>query len=571
MPTCGPSMPFSQELHQTKYQNEGEGFDGYTHRVASYLCDDNDHYRTFRPLLADQSILPAGRIQLGAGSPRAVTLYNCFVLPDVPDSTTGIMHTALQAAQTMRMGGGVGYSFSGLRHRGAMIKSLGSPSTGPVPWMGVFDALCFCISSAGHRRGAQMAVLRCDHPDIMEFITAKQDQITLRGFNLSVAVTDELMQAVAEDKLFALRFNGVIVKWVEARELWRTIMESTWDWAEPGVLFIDTINRMNNLWYCEKISATNPCAEQPLPPHGACLLASINLPKFLVPNTLQGTMEFDWDRLDKAIPALVRAMDNVVDKSLYPLPEQETEAKEKRRMGMGVTGLANCIEALGHPYGSPGFVKFEDDLLRFINHQCYEASIVLAQEKGSFPMFDPELYAAGNFIKTLGEGTQWRIARYGIRNSHLTSIAPTGTISMAADNVSSGVEPVFSYGFNRDVIMPQGKVTEKVEDYGKRVLGVSGKVSADVSVDEHLAVLLTAQKHVDSSVSKTVNHGPDMPWHAFEGLYRRAWEGGAKGCATFNSGGKRAGILVAEPDVNQEPENPQACFIDLLTGTKSCA
>ena len=575
---CGPTMPFSKELHETKYRNEGETFEGYAHRCASFLCDNNDHYMAFRPLLEEQLFLPAGRVQLGAGSPRRVTLANCFVLPDVPDSTEGIMQSLHEAAQTMRMGGGVGYNFSRLRQRGALIKSLGSESTGPIPWAGVFDALCFCISSAGHRRGAQMFVLDCDHPDIWEFIHAKHDLSTLKGFNLSISVSDKLMHAVADGKPFDLMFNGEIVRTVDARELWQAIMRSTWDYAEPGVLFMDTINRMNNLWYCEKITATNPCAEQPLPPYGACLLGSINLPKLLVRNTLRGTWEFDWDRMSKAIPAIVRAMDSINDKSLYPLPQQEAEAKNKRRMGIGVTGLANALEALGYRYGSQGFVNFQAALMAHINESCYRASVELAKEKGAFPMFDAELYTQGKFIQSaLSEETIYEIKQHGIRNSHLTSIAPTGTISMAADNVSSGVEPVFSYGFNREVIMPGSLTprTERVEDYGKRVLGVEGKIANDVSIDEHLAVLLTAQKYVDSSVSKTVNHGPEMPWEDFERLYWKAWEGGAKGCATFNSGGKRAALLTAEPpeekpDVNQEVEETQACFIDLLTGTKSC-
>lgn len=564
----GPQTKFSEALHAEKYRAIGETFREAMGRVAGALTDGPDHFHAFRDALLDMRFLPGGRIQSAMGSTKNVTPYNCFVSGTIQDSFVegegSIMQRAAEAATTMRMGGGIGYDFSTLRPRGAMIKKLQSRSGGPIGFMEIFDAVCRCVASSGHRRGAQMGVMRIDHPDIEEFIHAKQNAHRLTGFNISIGVTDEFMRCLTIGKPFALRFNGEVHREVDSSQLWENIMRSTWDWAEPGVLFVDTINRMNNLWYCETIAATNPCGEQPLPPFGACLLGSFNMTRYLSKQPLGWSLDFD--RFAADIPVVVRAMDNVVDAATYPLPEQEREAKNKRRMGLGVTGLANALEALGHPYGSPEFLRLTRTILQTLSNQSYLASSALAEEKGSFPLFDPERYGQQGFVATLPEEIRYRIKHYGIRNSHLTSIAPTGTISLCSDNCSSGIEPVFAYKSERILISFDGPETVQVEDYGSRVFQVQGKRTADVTVREHLDVLIAAANNVDSAVSKTCNVPADTPWADFTGLYVEAWEAGAKGCTTFQVGGKRGGILSSK----DEPAAESACQIDLETGRKEC-
>lgn len=611
----GPQVPYSQELHSQKYRGEGESFREAMNRIASALKDDDRHFADFRDALLNMRFLPGGRIQSAMGSTRQTTPYNCYVSGTIHDdfvSNPGsIMDRAKEAAATMRMGGGIGYDFSTLRPRGDLIRKLQSHSSGPVSFMHIFDAVCRCVASSGHRRGAQMGVLRVDHPDIEEFIHAKQpgrasqllwdfvsehasaenqgalvqslqETLRLTGFNVSVAITDEFMECVASGRPFPLRFDGRVYREVDAQALWESIMRGTWDWAEPGVLFIDAINRMNNLWYTEQIAATNPCGEQPLPPHGACLLGSFNLVKYLVPRATFDTaarFDFDWDQFSEDIPLVVRAMDNVVDRAIYPLPEQAREAQSKRRMGLGITGLANAGEALGFPYGSPAFIAFEAKVLDALRDTSYMASAMIAKDKGAFPLFDGEKYLQGKFIKTLNEETRAAIAQHGIRNSHLLSIAPTGTISLCADNVSSSVEPVFAYSFDRTVIEFSGPRIETVEDYGVRFLGVRGRRTSEVSVGQHVEVLTTAAQRVDSAVSKTCNVPSDISWEDFKNVYVHAWEGGAKGCTTFRLGGKRSGILVAKDEPETKPQEtavasdvaPEAaCRIDLTTGRREC-
>jgi ribonucleoside-diphosphate reductase alpha chain len=563
----GPRTAAADKLHAMKYRGRGEDFREAMNRVAFGLKDSDPHYKVLREILLDQRFLPAGRIQSAIGATRKVTPYNCFVSGTIEDSYVdgpgSIMGRVHEAAATMRQGGGIGYDFSTLRPRGFQVVQLESQATGPVSFMEIFNAVCLCTASSGHRRGAQMGVLRVDHPDIEEFIRAKQNEGHLKGFNVSIAITDEFMQAVEAGTEFKLQWKNAGERMVDARELWEKIMRSTWDWAEPGVLFIDRVNEMNNLYYCETIAATNPCGEQPLPPYGACLLGSFNLPKYLkrVPDT--GTWEFDSGQLIDDIPAVVRAMDNVVDRARYPLPQQKAEAITKRRMGLGVTGLSNAAEACGHAYGSPGFLQFEATILKAIRDETYRASAMLAKEKEPFALFDKEKYLTGKFIQTLPDDIRALIAEHGIRNSHLTSIAPTGTISMCADNVSSGIEPVFGYGTSRKINTPDGPIEEGLVDYGVSVLGVKGRLAAQVTASEHVAVLTTAQRYVDSAVSKTCNVTGDMPWEDFKGIYMAAWKGGAKGCTTFNSSGKRAGIM-------ETGEEGESCRIDLETGLKDC-
>lgn len=560
----GPAVPFCEELHAQKYRSEGESFRESVCRIASSLKDNDEHFQHLKAILLDMRFMPAGRIQTAIGSTKNVTPYNCYVLPiedSFVDGDNSIMQAASYAAQTMRMGGGVGYDFSRLRPRGALIKKLQSQSSGPISFMEIFDAVCRCVASSGHRRGAQMGILRVDHPSIEEFIHAKNNQTKLTGFNISVAVTDEFMAAVLSGKSFPLRFKGEIYRFVDAQALWESIMRSTWDWAEPGVIFIDQVNRMNNLYYCETLKACNPCGEQPLPDFGACLLGSFNLVKYLKRDLYNGNRYgMDYSQLKLDIPHIVRAMDNVIDCAIYPLVQQEKEAKLKRRMGLGITGLANAAEAIGYVYGSSEFLSFTESVLKFLANECYRASSTLAVEKGVFPAFNSKKYCNGNFVQMLDADVQESIAKQGLRNSHLTSLAPTGTISLCADNVSSVVEPVFDYEFDRTVMEFNGPRKETVQDYGVRVFGVYGKRCVDVTAREHVDVLVTAQKYVDSAVSKTCNVSSSMPWDDFKNIYMDAWQRGAKGCSTFNSDGKRAGVL--------ESKNLSSC--DIVNGKRSC-
>jgi len=401
-----------------------------------------------------------------------------------------------------------------------------------------------------------------------EWYTALQAVYQLTGFNISIAVTDEFMKAVKEDREFKLRFDGRTYREISARALWEMIMRSAWDWAEPGIIFIDTVNRMNNLRYCEDIIATNPCGEQPLPAHGACLLGSFNLTRYIKSHDggkQSMTQYFDHDQFVADIPHVVRAMDNVIEQASFPLYEQEKMAKATRRMGLGVTGLANALEALGYGYGTDAFVRAEIDILRTLAQEAYQASAALALEKGSFPRYDAEEYLVAPFIKTLSPYTREMIRRCGIRNSHLTSIAPTGTISLCADNVSSGIEPVFAYNQKRLVKMPEGDIEASYDDYGVRVFGVKGKRCQDVTIAEHLAVLAAASACVDSAVSKTCNVPSNTPWDDFKSLYMRAWELGCKGLATYQVGGKRAGIIKSTDD-----DEGSGCRIDLESGRREC-
>lgn len=555
----GMKLPISEEIDTTKYRQVGEDFYGKVVRIAGALKDSPDHFESFKDTLRHLRFLPAGRVQNAMGAARQTTAFNCFVSGAIEDSMNSIMGRATEAAETMRRGGGIGYDFSRLRPRGNRIKSLDSRASGAVSFMQIYDAVCQTIASSGHRRGAQMGVLRIDHPDIEQFITAKNDGTSLTGFNISVGVTDEFMKCLEKKQSFPLRFDGVVHEEVDPVALWDMIMRSTWDWAEPGVLFIDTINKMNNLYYCETIEATNPCGEQPLPPYGACLLGSFNLTKYV------GAGQFDYGLFTGDIHHVVRAMDNVIDRTIYPLKEQEKEAKNKRRIGLGVTGLANAGEMCGMPYASTEFMKFTTKVLKILRDYSYASSSTLAQEKGSFPLYKQDKYIEGEFFKTLAPWVQDQIKEYGLRNSHLTSIAPTGTISLTADNVSSGIEPPFSLYYDRTIQEFDGHQIQRVEDYAFKH-GVEGRTANDISADEHLSVLSLVSKYIDSAVSKTCNVGSNVTFDEFKKLYFNAWKQGCKGITTFRADGKRYGILN---EVKEEPQ-AEACFIDPQTGQKSC-
>lgn len=567
----GPETRLAQEIHEMKYRSGGESFKDAQTRFAGALADDTKHFYALRDILLHQRFMGGGRTQLAVGAPTQTTAFNCFVSSTIEDSFDSIMDSAKEAGQTMRRGGGIGYDFSTLRPYGDLISTLGSSSSGPISFMKIYDALCKTVSSAGHRRGAQMGVLRVDHPDIERFISAKQNTTELTAFNISIGITDEFMEAVLNDDTFALKFEGKTYKHVYAKKLWEKIMRSTWEWAEPGVLFIDRINAANNLYYCETICATNPCGEQPLPPYGACLLGSYNLTKYITRSLIGDYLFFDFNLFKKDIPIVTRAMDNIHDNSTFPLESQAKESHDKRRMGIGVTGLANAIEALGHSYGSEEFLTIAEQILVVLRNETYKASVELAMEKGSFPALNKAEYIRGEFIQSLPEDIRRRILVHGIRNSHLLSIAPTGTISMTADNISGGIEPVFSLEYERTIQLEDGPIVEKVMDYGYRTWGVKGKIANDCTPDEHLAVLALATKYVDSSCSKTINVSPDMPWEDFKDIYIKAWKLGCKGVTTFNSGGKRFGILQATTVEEVEENTAKACYIDKTTGQKSCS
>ena len=530
----------------------------------------------FAHALSNHKFLPAGRILAGAGTDRAVTLFNCFVMGSIEDSMNGIFGALREAALTLQQGGGIGYDFSTLRPKGALVKGVGADASGPVSFMDVWDAMCRTIMSAGARRGAMMATLRVDHPDIEEFIAAKRTPGRLSNFNLSVLVSDAFMEAVKTDADWDLKFGGKIYRTLKARALWDRIMRSTYDYAEPGVIFIDRINQENNLSYCETIAATNPCGEQPLPPYGACLLGSINLAR-LIRHPFEEDAALDMAELERLTATAVRMMDNAIDVSRFPLPAQQAEARAKRRIGLGVTGLADALIFCRVRYGSPDSIERIKTWLAAISHAAYRASVELAKEKGTFPLFDAKAYLARPHVAALPDDIRDGITRYGIRNALLTSIAPTGTISLFAGNVSSGIEPVFAYSYNRKVLQPDGsKREETVSDYAVRAFharfGADAALPAyfvnaqNLSPSDHLAVQAAAQPYIDSAISKTINVPATISFEDFAHVYLEAYESGCKGCTTYRPNDVTGSVLSVEepkdaiPAVitrdTQEPELP---------------
>jgi ribonucleoside-diphosphate reductase alpha chain len=534
--------------------------------------DRRTHALEFAKVLAGYRFLPAGRIMAGAGTGRAVTLFNCFVMGAIPDSMDGIFSHLREAALTLQQGGGIGYDFSTLRPKGAPVEGVGADASGPVSFMDVWDSMCRIIMSAGSRRGAMMATLAADHPDIEGFVAAKHTPGRLSMFNLSVLASDRFMAAVRDDAPWELCFAGRVYKTLRARELWDRIMRSTYDCAEPGVIFIDRINRQNNLGYCETIRATNPCGEQPLPPYGACLLGSINLAR-LVKNPFEDNAELDLEALKELTRTAVRFLDNVIDISRFPLEAQRAEAQAKRRIGLGVTGLADALIFCRTKYGSPESLVLIDRWLETISHAAYRASAELAREKGPFPLFDAEEYPKRPFVNTLPDDIRELIAQHGIRNGLLTSIAPTGTISLFAGNVSSGIEPVFAYTYNRRVLLPDGAGREEtVRDfaveafrarYGEETPLPDYFVNAQtLEPADHLAVQAAAQKHIDSSISKTINVPRSISFEAFKDVYAQAYELGCKGCTTYRPNDV-TGAVLSLPEASASREDEPQLTLDL--------
>ena len=568
------AAPIAEQIWDMKYrfkQADGTPIDVTVEdtwrRIARDLArveKDPAHWEErFYAALEDFQYLPAGRITAGAGTARQVTLFNCFVMGTIPDSMSGIFEGLKEAALTMQQGGGIGYDFSTIRPKGADVKGVAADASGPLSFMDVWDAMCRTIMSAGSRRGAMMATMRCDHPDIEDFITAKSDAARLRMFNVSVLVTDPFMEAVKADASWDLVFDGKVYRTVQARDLWNKIMRATFDYAEPGVIFIDRINAANNLNYVETIAATNPCGEQPLPPYGACLLGSINLAR-LVEQPFEKGAELSETRLNELVATAVRMMDNVVDASKFPLPEQQAEAKAKRRIGLGVTGLADALLMLGLRYGSDEAAAQTEAWLKAIARSSYLASVELAKEKGAFPLFDAEKFLASGNMKNMDDDVREAIREHGIRNALLTSIAPTGTISLYAGNVSSGIEPVFAYAYTRKVLQKDGSRTEEeVVDYavqlwrdkfGDAELPDYFVNAQTLAPSDHVKMQAAAQKWIDSSISKTINCPEDISFDAFKDVYMQAWDTGCKGCTTYRPNDVTGSVLSVSEDKKDAPE-----------------
>ncbi len=535
--------------------------------LASVEADPKHWEDKFYAALEGFKYLPAGRITAGAGTGRSVTMFNCFVMGTVPDTMAGIFDGLKEAALTMQQGGGIGYDFSTIRPRGAEVKGVAADASGPLSFMDVWDAMCRTIMSAGSRRGAMMATMRCDHPDVENFIEAKKDAARLRMFNLSVLITDPFMAAVKADGPWDLVFGGKVYKTVQALDLWNKIMRNTYDFAEPGVIFIDRINTANNLNYCESIAATNPCGEQPLPPYGACLLGSINMPT-LVTGAFTKKAKLDVTALNDLVRTAVRMMDNVVDASRFPLPEQQAEAKNKRRIGLGVTGLADALLMLGQKYGTDAAAAQTEEWMHAIARAAYLASVDLAREKGAFPLFEAEAYLASGNMMAMDADVRDLIRTHGIRNALLTSIAPTGTISLYAGNVSSGIEPVFAYAYTRKVLQKDGSRTEEeVVDFAVRLWrethGDAPLPDYFVNAQtlpplDHVRMQAAAQKWIDSSISKTINCPEDISFDAFKEVYMAAWDQGCKGCTTYRPNAVTGSVLtVSESSEKTVADMPQ--------------
>lgn len=545
----------------------------------------------FYQILEDFHFLPGGRILAGAGTEHSVTLFNCFVMNIAEDSLTGIFEAIKEGALTLQQGGGIGYDFSVLRPQGDIVGKIGIPASGPVSFMRIWDTMCSVMLSTGARRGAMMGILRCDHPDIESFIAAKANPQELRHFNVSVSISDAFMQAVARDEEWPLifpvhgheeekviyRYWGnssaplpcKIYKTVKARALWQKIIRSAYDYAEPGVIFGDTINRLNTLWYCERISATNPCGEIPLPPYGACDLGAINLTRFVI-SPFSQQAKLDWERLDETVNIATRFLDNVIDVSNYPIKAQQKQAINTRRIGLGMTGLADTFVMLGMRYGSAESIKFADQLMKRMAYTTWYASVELAREKGIFPLFS-QSYCQGEFVRTLDMDLQTQIARYGIRNSHHNTIAPTGTTSLLANNVSNGIEPIFRAEYDRHMRTVSGdSITFRVQDFAyelwqkqqaEQQYPPAWVDTEHLTPDAHIKIQSVMQKYIDNSISKTINIPEHFPFAELADIYTKAYEQGLKGCTIFRPNAITGSVL-------EVPEEHCCQFEDEERGSK---
>lgn len=585
-------MPVSEYIWDTKYRYRQNGqlvdqtIEDTWQRVSRAAVRPEQsavqsHFeKSFYDMLSDFKYLPGGRILAGAGTSHLVTLFNCFVMDIPEDSMAGIFNALQEGALTLQQGGGIGYDFSILRPRGSLAKNTGLIASGPVSFMRIWDATCAVLLSTGARRGAMMGVLRCDHPDIEEFIAAKANPVELRHFNVSVMVSDAFMQAVKQNEEWALVFptdevdSEVIYrswsklsdpvpcrihKYVNARQLWQKIMRAAYDYAEPGVLFGDTINRFNNLWYREQINATNPCGEIPLPSYGACNLGSINLTKYVL-HPFAENASIDWLRLEQLVEVATRFQDNIVDISRYPLKKQREQALGTRRIGVGVTGLADLMVMLNIQYGSSASVKLAADIMKKVAEVTWRTSIELAREKGKFPFFESK-YLRGKFIEELPQNMRMDLEKFGVRNSHHNTIAPTGTVSLLANNVSNGIEPIFSAAYSRHVLTEKNtRQTFKVEDYAYRLwceqrrqgMPFAWTDATQLTPKEHLSIQAAMQPYVDNSISKTINLPKQFPFDKLGDLYTEAYQAGLKGCTIFRPNDVTGSVLESAPLGNKD-------------------
>lgn len=596
----------SRHIWETKYRHKQNGefledtiedtWNRVAHSLASAETQDRKKWKDrFHRQLKDFKFVPAGRILAGAGTDHKVTLFNCFVMGIIEDSIPSIFENLKEGALTMQQGGGIGYDFSTLRPKGSIARSSNNISSGPVSFMKIWDAMCATMLSTGARRGAMMATLRCDHPDIMKFVKAKHESGTLTNFNLSVLITDRFIKAVQKDADWPLVFpiknadlkhtpksritqqnwSGFdepvpcrIMDTIRARKLWDTIMESTYNYAEPGVLFINRINEKNNLRYHEQISATNPCGEVPLPPYGACDLGSINLTQFVV-KPFTDNADLDLEAIRSTTRTAVRILDNTIDISRFPLKEQKEQAYQTRRIGLGIMGLADALIMLKLHYGSSEARRTASEIMKTICHTAYSTSTKLAKEKGAFPLFDKEAYLDVSFIQQLPKNIRGGIAAHGIRNSHLLSIAPTGSISILANNVSNGLEPVFDFKYKRKVLNTDGsQTTHSVTDYAysqwkknkHRTSLPNYFVSAtQLSPDNHLQMQAALQPYVDNSISKTINIPKKYPFDKFKKIYQQAYDEKLKGCTTFRPN-EITGAILESPD--EEESHIHCCSLE---------
>jgi ribonucleoside-diphosphate reductase alpha chain len=602
------ATPIARHIWQTKYRwvrgglVQDQGIEDTWQRVAraaaSVEAVDPDAWTAgFYEVLQGFRFLPGGRILAGAGTDRRVTLFNCFVMGLIEDDMEGIFESLKEAALTMQAGGGVGYDFSTLRPGNSITRSTGRIASGPVSFMHVWDAMCDTVLSTGARRGAMIASLRCDHPDIESFIDAKRQPGRLSHFNLSVQVTDAFMAAVASGDDWPLVFpvaslevdagaETVMREWSgaegpvpcrviarrPARELWERLVRAAYDTAEPGVLFIDRINAFNNLSYRETITTTNPCGEVPLPPYGACNLGSLNLARFVLDPFTAGA-RLDLDALRETAAVATRLLDNVIDCSAFPLRQQAAQARGSRRIGLGITGLADALIMLGLNYDGERARHEAAGAMQNICHAAYRASVDLAREKGAFPYFDRDAYLQGRFVRSLPADIRTGIATHGIRNSHLTAIAPAGTISLLAGNVSSGIEPVFGFTHTRMVLDRSGAYERfELEDHALRLFREQGNPVTDLPgafvaacslpPAAHLAMQAALQPVVDSAISKTVNVPADCALDEFRQLYQSAFDLGLKGCTTYRPNTVRGAILGTDADQTVMGADAHCCSIE---------
>ena len=541
-------IAYFDKLHREKYRDKGQTYGEHAAQMALRMSTDANHQFHLNDIFSNKRFVPAGRVQAAMGAKdREVSAFNCSVSMTIEDDINSIMQAVSNAAKILRLGTGIGYNFSHIRPKGDLVKKLQSEASGPISFMKIFEAMAATISSSGHRRGAQMGILNINHPDIEEFVDAKMQKDVFRHFNFSVGVTDLFMNCLRDGKSFPLSFNGEIRKMIDPKYLWDKIIHNAYDSAEPGIIFIDRINQDNNLWYCEKIEATNPCAEQPLPANGLCLLGSFNLTKYIRIKDKDKPV-FDFISFIKDIPPVVEAYDNIFDKSTYAIPEHSFEAKNKRRMGLGLMGIANAVEYVtGSTYGSKEFNDLFGRIAKVLKNTAYNASTELARTRGAFSAFVRDKYLDGEFIKTLDTDVQANIRKYGIRNSHLISYAPCGTIAQTVGNISSGVEPIFYHSVTRDVHMQDGKQSITLMDYNVRHYNHYGQTLDQCTIEDHISVASIAQKHCDSSVSKTVNVPETCTYDDYQKIYLDAYKAGSKGITVFRPTELRGSVITQAP------------------------